>query len=158
MRSNLGPHFSRHLHHPRHVTPRAAGVSLAAAALLALTGCAGYQDMRTLVANNFQKIAIEVAPEVAAVAKVQNVTVREKEGARGFNVQGEVTHGAACRNLTLDISFLTVKGVVLRNTSVGIPDYPGKVPARFDTVVLANAQIGSSDDVIGKVLFTRLSC
>lgn len=143
---------------PRLPTTRAASRCLAAAALLALAGCGGYHDLRTLVANNFQKIAIEVAPEVAAVGTVQNVTVREKEGARGFNVQGEVTHGAACRNLTLDISFVTVKGVVLRNTSVGIPDYPGKVPARFDTVVLANAQIGSSDDVIGKVRFTRLSC
>lgn len=137
---------------------RALTITTLGAALAALAGCQSYQDMRTLVANNFQRIAIEVAPEVARVAKVENVTVNEKEGARGFALRGEVTHPSACRNLTLDVSFITVKGVVMRNATVGVLNYPGKVPARFDTVVLANALIGSNDDVIGKVLFTGVSC
>lgn len=140
------------------VSRRLTSLLLGAGVLAGMAGCESYRDMRTLVANNFQRIAIEVAPEVSRVATIQNVSVTEKQGARGFNLKGEVTHGSACGNLVLDVSFVTVKGVVLRNTTVGIPSYPGKVPARFDTAVLANAQIGSSDDVIGKVIFTRLSC
>ena len=48
--------------------------------------------------------------------------------------------------------------MVLRNTTVGVLNYPGRIPARFNAVLHADAQIGSSDDVVAKVVFTGLHC
>lgn len=135
--------------------------TLLALLVLPLAACQAYSDMRTSVANGFRTIRFEVAPEVAKVATVGNLSVSEKVPgmAAGFNVAGEVSHGSACPSaLTLDVSFVGVGGVILTNTSALVPAYPANAKARFTTGTYAGAKVGSRDEVIDKVVITGLRC
>lgn len=124
-----------------------------------LSACAAYRDFYTTASNGFQKIAIEVSPELQKVATIENARIDRKQGAgQSFNVTGEIQYSQSCRIMSINVSFINTAGVALHNTKAPIMNYAANTKARFMASAYIVAMVGETKDILDKVILGSLEC
>lgn len=127
--------------------------------VVGLNACAAYRDFYTTASNGFQKIAIEVSPELQKVATIENARIDRKQGAgQSFNVTGEIQYSQSCRILSINVSFINTAGVALHNTKAPIMNYAANTKARFMASAYIVAMVGETKDILDKVVLGSLEC
>lgn len=125
-----------------------------------LSGCQGYRQFVTTGSNAFRPIKMEVAPEVQAVAKIEDMQVERKaQAGASFVFSGNIVYDRSCNAaLMLDVDFVSTDAVVLRSIRAPLRSYVANTKARFMASAYINAHIGESKDIIDKVVIRGLSC
>jgi hypothetical protein len=124
-----------------------------------LFGCAvrdSVNDLRTSVRNGFQEMKIDVSPEVAKEATLEELKLQASLDDR-FDLNGYVTYKKSCNLfLTMDVRYYSANGSSLGNSTAMAKTYKAGDRAKFKSSFKQIAR--DKNELISKVVIENLKC
>ncbi|MFZ6751104.1 hypothetical protein [Undibacterium sp. Ren11W] len=124
-----------------------------------LFGCAvrdSVNDLRTSVRNGFQEMKIEVSPEVAKEATLEELKLQASLDDR-FDLNGYVTYKKSCNLfLTMDVRYYSANGSSLGNSTAMAKAYKAGDRAKFKSSFKQIAR--DKNELISKAVIENLKC